>query len=59
MGIMQFDERGVWIDDYYQRQFGSPSVTVNVDSDTEGESLPDVAPNSQPSILPLEVPAKP
>lgn len=57
MGIMQLDERGVWIDDYYQKQFDALPVTSEVEHRTEGMEVPDVE-RSTPSLPPL-TPAMP
>lgn len=59
MGIMQLDERGVWIDDYYQKQFDALPVTSDVGARTEGMEVPEVeTPAPSPSLPPL-TPAMP
>lgn len=66
MGIMQLDERGVWIDDYYIRQtsslfpasgMNSPSLP-NSQGTQEGVTVPGIAPVDSPPAQP-EVPAIP
>lgn len=58
MGIMQLDERGVWLDDYYQQQFGASAVTTVDEPRTEGVTVPDVAPDALLPLPPLQ-PAMP
>lgn len=56
MGIMQLDERGVWIDDYYQSQFG------NTFPQTNGLDVPPVLPvdtSPPPPLLSPEAPVPP
>ncbi|MDB5388489.1 MAG: hypothetical protein JWM11_4135 [Planctomycetaceae bacterium] len=65
MGIMQLDERGVWIDDYYQSQFGTTgsAQTSGLDVPIPAEMPIDL--NSPPPLpspdtpVPPAVPAKP
>lgn len=59
MGIMQLDERGVWIDDYYQQQFALPGVTGREEVPTEGIQVPAAPPVADPSLLPPASPALP
>jgi len=59
MGIMQIDERGVWLDDYYQKQFVPLSVTDSGANRTEGLEVPTVPDVAEPSSLPPAPPAMP
>lgn len=59
MGIMQLDERGVWIDDYYQKQFDALPVTGEVELRTEGMEVPDVERSTPSPSLPPLTPAMP
>jgi hypothetical protein len=53
MGIMQLDERGVWIDDYYEGQFRSSSPQ------SDGLDVPTVLPVDPPASPPLLSPDAP
>jgi hypothetical protein len=65
MGIMQLDERGVWIDDYYVSQFGPGSSTLPVDPEIDVPAISPVDSQPSPPILnpadpvPPDVPANP
>lgn len=59
MGIMQLDERGVWIDDYYQQIVGAPPVTADTDQNTEGSDEPLAIPTEPLPPLPPATPTSP
>ncbi len=59
MGIMQLDERGVWLDDQYQQQFVPFSVTTQDGNPTEGVEVPAAPDVAEPSSLPPTLPAAP
>ena len=59
MGIMQLDERGVWLDDHYQQQFAPLAVTGGDGDRTEGVVVPTVPEVAEPSSLPPSLPAAP
>ena len=59
MGIMQLDERGVWLDDHYQQQFAPFTVTAGEGNRTEGVEVPAVPDLAEPSSLPPATPAMP
>ncbi len=59
MGIMQLDERGVWLDEYYQKQFLPLSVTAGGQNSTEGVEVPAAPDVAEPSSLPPSTPATP
>ena len=59
MGIMQIDERGVWLDDYYQKQFAVPVATNGNGNRTERVEVPAVPDVAEPSLLPPATPALP